>query len=209
MKHYAKLTLTIIAGWFAFAFIASALHVFQKTSNRFGVAVALAAVSPIVAFGVWYAISPKFRQFVLSLNPRLLTLAQSWRLIGFTFVLLQARELLPAVFALPAGYGDMLIGASATLAAWKLADPSRRLGFMIWQILGITDLVTAVGLGTTSRLISPEGISMGAMTALPLSLVPTFLVPLFFILHLICIAQARRWPAGVYATTGNVQHAGA
>jgi len=34
---------------------------------------------------------------------------------------------------------------------------------------------------------------MVAMTVLPLSLVPTFLVPLFVIFHLICIAQARTW----------------
>jgi len=32
------------------------------------------------------------------------------------------------------------------------------------------------------------------MTVLPLSIVPTFLVPLFFIMHIIVIAQARRWP---------------
>lgn len=136
----------------------------------------------------------KFRQFVLSLNPQVLTLAQMWRLVGFTFVLLEARDALPAVFALPAGYGDMLIGATATLAAWKLADPSRRSSFILWQYLGITDLVLAVSLGTTAQLISPNGASMRAMTVLPLSLIPTFLVPLFVILHVICIAQARRWP---------------
>jgi hypothetical protein len=28
---------------------------------------------------------------------------------------------------------------------------------------------------------------------LPLSLIPTFLVPLYLILHVICIAQARGW----------------
>ena len=31
------------------------------------------------------------------------------------------------------------------------------------------------------------------MTVLPLSLIPTFLVPLFAIFHIICIAQARSW----------------
>jgi hypothetical protein len=31
------------------------------------------------------------------------------------------------------------------------------------------------------------------MTVLPLSLIPTFLVPLFLIFHIICIAQARGW----------------
>jgi hypothetical protein len=35
---------------------------------------------------------------------------------------------------------------------------------------------------------------MDAMAALPLSLVPIFLVPLLMILHIICIAQARQWP---------------
>jgi hypothetical protein len=31
------------------------------------------------------------------------------------------------------------------------------------------------------------------MTVLPLSLIPTFAVPLLMIFHIICIAQARRW----------------
>jgi hypothetical protein len=129
----------------------------------------------------------------MSLNPQVLTLAQSWRIVGFTFVLLEARGGLPAIFAWPAGYGDMAIGATATFVAWKLANPARRNGFIFWQLLGIADLVNAVGLGTTARLLSPSGPSMVAMTVLPLSLVPTFLVPLFFIFHVICIAQARGW----------------
>ena len=33
------------------------------------------------------------------------------------------------------------------------------------------------------------------MTVLPLSLIPTFAVPLLLILHVICIAQARQWAA--------------
>jgi hypothetical protein len=120
-------------------------------------------------------------------------LAQSWRLIGFTFVLLEARGVLPAVFALPAGYGDMFIGATATYVALQLATPAHRASFIFWQALGILDLVLAVSLGTTARLISPQGPSMVAMTVLPLSLVPTFLVPLFLIFHVISIAQAKGW----------------
>jgi hypothetical protein len=33
-----------------------------------------------------------------------------------------------------------------------------------------------------------------------MSYISTFAVPLFLILHIICIAQARRWP---FAATGN------
>jgi hypothetical protein len=190
---YGKLTAGLIAAWFLFALSASALHWFRNDANRVGLAVAFAAVVPILVFALWFAASEKFRQFTLSLNPQLLTLAQSWRIIGFTFVLLEARGILPAIFALPAGYGDMAIGMTATFVAWKLATAIRRNSFILWQLLGITDLVTAVSLGTTARLLSPHGPSMVAMTVLPLSLVPTFLVPLFLILHVICIAQARGW----------------
>lgn len=193
MKHYGKLTPGLIAGWFLFALSASALHVFENESNRVGLAVALAALTPIVVFSLWFAASEKFRQFALSLNPRTLTFVQSWRILGFIFVLLQAYGVLPAVFALPAGYGDMAIGATASLVAWKLASPGHRRSFILWHGLGIADLVMAVSLGTTARLLSPRGASMAAMTVLPLSLVPTFLVPLFLILHVICIAQARAW----------------
>jgi len=69
----------------------------------------------------------------------------------------------------------MTIGATAAFAAWKLAGPMRRNRFILWQVLGITDLVTAAGLGTTARLLSPHGPSKVAMTVLPLSLIPTFL----------------------------------
>lgn len=209
MKSHRKLTLGLVAAWFLFALTASAAHLFRNDSNRFGVGVALAALLPILLFALWFVASGKFRQFALSLGPSALTLAQSWSLIGFTFVLLEAHGVLPAVFALPAGYGDMFIGATATYVALRLANPGHRGAFIFWQALGITDLVLAVGLGTTARLINP-GSSMAAMTALPLSLVPTFLVPLFLIFHVISIAQAKNgksvpgqsWLPGTSAALG-------
>jgi hypothetical protein len=60
----------------------------------------------------------------------------------------------------------------------------------------------AVALGTTARLIRPEGPSMAVMTMLPLSLVPTFIVPLLFIFHLICIVQAKRWKSRPHVEAG-------
>jgi hypothetical protein len=193
MKNYAKLSLALIVIWFVSAFSASALHLFQNASNRIGVAVAVAAFAPILAFALWSAVSPSFRQFVLSLNPVLLTAAHSSRILGFIFVLSEARGILPAIFALPAGYGDMTIGITAAFIAWKLATPSHRNSFILWQLLGITDLVLAVTLGVTAPLLAPQGPTMVPMTILPLSLIPTFLVPLFTIFHVISIAQAKSW----------------
>jgi hypothetical protein len=153
---------------------------------------------PIAIFVIWSAVSPPFRQFLLSLNPSTLTIVQAWRIAGFVFLVLYAYKILPGQLALPAGWGDIAIGATAPLVALKLANPSHRKGFILWQLLGITDLVSAVGLGTTAQLINPHGVATDAMTVLPMSLIPTFAVPLFMILHFISIAQARQWQQQLY-----------
>jgi len=195
MNKYGKISAGLLVVWFVSVLSASALDLFKNGSGRFGLGVAVASLTPMVVFSLWFAGTEEFRRFTLSLNPRILTSIQSWRILGFTFVLLEARNVLPSVFAWPAGYGDMTIGATAAFVAWKLADPGHRGSFILWQMLGILDLVTAVSLGTTAGLLVPHGPSMVAMTVLPLSLIPTFLVPLFLMLHVICIAQARSWKA--------------
>ncbi len=195
MKSYRILIGTLIVAWFVFALSASALHVFTNDSGRLGLQVAIAAGAPLLLFAIWFGASAKFREFLLALNPRILSAAQSFRIVGFTFVLLEAKGILPGLFAFPAGYGDMAIGATATLVAWKLASPGHRLGFTLWQALGILDLSTAVTLGVIAPFIAPQGPTTTVMTVLPLSLIPTFLVPLFLIFHVICIAQARTWAA--------------
>src|SRR5260370_15604160 len=131
MKNYGKLTIGIIVVWFIFAVSASASHLFKNDANRMGVEVGIAALAPIVVFSLWFAVSESFRQFALSLNPRTLTALQSWRFMGFIFVLFEARGVLPAIFAWPAGYGDMFIGVTASCVAWKLADPDHRNGFIL------------------------------------------------------------------------------
>jgi hypothetical protein len=194
MSKYAKLTGGIIAAWFVFSLVASTLHLYTNAPNQPPLPMGLAAVTPIVIFLAWFFSSAEFRQFALSLSPRTLTVVQSWRIEGFTFLALAAYGILPGLFALPAGWGDIAIGVTAPFVALGLAVPGHRKSFIFWQILGITDLVTAVSLGTLASVLNPHGIGAGAMTELPMSLIPTFEVPLFLILHIICIAQAIRWP---------------
>ena len=203
MKNYKALTVGLIGGWLVFALLASVLGLFTNNLNGIGLAVALAAGVPIAAFGMWFALSDGFRRFALSLSPRALTFVQSWRILGLVFVVLALRGTLPDVFALPAGIGDALIGATASLVALKLAVPRHRGGFIAWQLLGMADLVMAVTLGVTAPLFSSGAVSMTPMTVLPLSLVPTFIVPLLFMFHVVCIAQAWRWPANGRSRTSD------
>lgn len=197
-EKYAKLTTGLIFVWFLFSLAASALHIFSTEPGQPPIPLGLAVLIPIGIFVIWCAASQSFRQFLLSLNPRTLTLVQSWRIAGFVFLVLYAYGILPGQFALPAGWGDIAIGATAPLVALKLADPRHKKSFIFWQFLGITDLVMAVGSGVTAQLLNPHGISTSAMTMLPMSLIPTFAVPLFLILHFISIAQARQWQEQQY-----------
>jgi hypothetical protein len=195
MSRYAKFTTWLLGAWFVVTLVASGLHLYQNGPNQPPLALGLAAGVPIIIFFAWFALSASFREFTLSLNPRVLTLVQSLRIIGYVFLVLASYSILPRAFALSAGWGDIFIGLTAPLAALQLATPNRRGRFIFWQLLGIADLVNAVLMGTLAGVINPHGIPTSAMTVLPLSLIPTFGVPLFLMLHVICIAQALRWPA--------------
>jgi hypothetical protein len=200
---YQRLTVVILALWFALALTASALRVFQAGS-RYAfyppAPLGLAFIAPIAVLLLWFQASPGFRRFALSLDPRTLTIVQSWRIGGFLFLVLHTHGLLPGVFALPAGWGDIAIGATAWLAAHYLTrEAGRRTAFIGWQLLGVADLVMAVSLGVLASPppfgILAHGVTTDIMTTLPLSLIPTFAVPLLLIFHIVAIAQAARWPA--------------
>jgi hypothetical protein len=194
--NYGRVVGGLIALWFVAALTASALHVFSRHPERPPLGVLVAVVSPLTIFAAWYLGSKSFQEYILSLNPRTLTIVHSWRLAGFVFLVLSAYRILPTIFALPAGWGDIAIGATAVPVAMLLARPQHKTSFIVWQLLGVTDLVLAITLGAAARFIDPQGvaeISTAPMALLPLSLIPTFAVPLLLILHGICIAQARRW----------------
>jgi hypothetical protein len=194
MSRYAKLTAGLLGLWFVFSLAAGARHLYDNGPNQPPLNLGLAVLTPMILFAVWFAGSSAFREFTLALNPRVLTMIHGWRTAGLAMVALGAYGVLPNLFALSAGYGDIVIGLTAFLVALNLANPEHRGSFILWQLLGVADLVNAVLLGTLSHVIDPHGIPTSAMTVLPMSLIPTFGVPLLLILHIISIAQALRWP---------------
>ena len=196
---YGRLTSVLLIVWLAISITASKLSIFQAGS-KYAVSppipLGLAVLLPIVFFLLWFTISRRFRQFALSLNPIALTIAQTWRVGGIFFVTLQVFHILPSVFAQPAGWGDFFIGVTAPFVALYLARPVQKNIFIAWNIAGVIDLVNAITLGvlasTAVGFLRPS-VSTDAMTVLPLSLVPTFAVPLLLIVHIISIAQAIGW----------------
>ncbi len=199
-KGMRNLPLSLLAIWFLTVLLAGYIGVFDAGSPysmSVPIPLGLGAVLPLIIFAIWFQVSKGFRDYVLSMNLVVLTAAQTWRVGGIVFLILYVQGILPRSFAFPAGFGDMAIGITAPLIAWALARKKISFGgFMLWQMAGITDLVVAVVTGvlsSPSRIgILTHGATTRVMGVLPMSLIPTFAVPLLLILHLICIAQARQ-----------------
>ncbi|MBS0364878.1 MAG: hypothetical protein JSR67_03530 [Proteobacteria bacterium] len=162
------------------------------------VALGIAVLAPLLLFFAGVRLSAPFRDFVLSLDPRLLVAIQAWRWAGLGFLTLYAYRLLPALFALPAGLGDMAIGFSAPwilLALERRPDFAAGAAFARWNVLGVIDLVVALSLGTVGATLAsgaPGEISTAPMATLPLLVIPAFLVPLFLMLHATLLMQRRQ-----------------
>ena len=122
-----------------------------------------------------------------------LTLPQIFRVVGVNFLIVMALGKLPAVFALPAGLGDIAIGIEAIFVARSLRRGvvSRR---TVWfNILGLVDLVVALGIAVTAAPGVAHVLSLTPSTEqialLPLVLVPTTVVPLAVALHLLSLSK--------------------
>jgi hypothetical protein len=183
--------------WFVVVVALGALGAFTTRAGTPPLPIALGVAVPLLLFFAGLRLSPSFREFVLGLDARLIVAMQAWRWAGLGFLSLYAHGVLPALFALPAGLGDMAIGVTAPwilLALLQRPEFLTSATFIRWNLLGILDLAVALSLGTLSATLSTGAageISSAPMATLPLLLIPAFLVPLFLMLHIAALMQSR------------------
>lgn len=161
------------ATWLALAFIlgdGEHFRVGTGTSRRNIVLVA--ALGPLVgAVGLLYW-SKTMRAVNAAMPPSWLIWFQSYRVVGAMFLYpFLAYGVLPAAFAIPAGVGDVAVGALAPLIAHRVASrrPNAARWAVAWNLFGILDLVVAVSAAIGSQA--------GLINLYPLVLVPLFLGP--------------------------------
>jgi hypothetical protein len=123
---------------------------------------------------------------------------QLYRVFGSQWLAYWLRGVLPGLWALPAGTGDVLTGLLAVPAALALAAgrAEGRRSAILWNILGLVDFAVAITLGLIMtpgpfQLIVPSGPSMGLDT-FPNVLTPAFVVPGSILLHALSLRQLRR-----------------
>jgi hypothetical protein len=186
-----------LAVWAGLAALVAQAGVFQIEIGGIPVAIVAAITIPVIGFLVAWRAVPAVRAFVEAQDLALLTALQGWRVIGAVFIFLWAYAQLPAVFALPAGLGDVAVGLIAPFAAIAVAleVPGWRRAANGVVVAGLADFAVAVitGIGSIEgNFLSFAGAPSNAIiNALPLVLIPGFLVPVFIILHVMAIIKIQ------------------
>ena len=180
-----------LAAWATVTTMLAQRGVFQPPDLYSAPPIGFALLLVLLALAVSLVASPSLRGLLT--NQKNLILLNLWRLVGVVFLILMANGQMPALWALPAGIGDVIVGATAPWIARHVETSQGRRRAIIFNLFGMADLVVAVGLGI---MTSPGPLqafhttpTSELATYFPLALVPTFLVPLAFALHVISLWQ--------------------
>jgi hypothetical protein len=157
-----------------------------------GVSGRVAALTPpqpqlvIVALSVLLLVSgwvlPGLRTWLRQVNLRGFVAFHVTRFVGIVFLLMSARGELSSEWALPAGWGDIAVAAGALLIAVTLREPESRPDLVrLWNLIGLIDIVVVVL--TAARIGMRDPHALAPLLRFPMSLVPTFIVPVVFASH--------------------------
>lgn len=115
------------------------------------------------------------------------------RFVGVYFLILYRSGELPFGFAVPGGIGDIYAAAAALLSA-LIYRPTLPLmsqkKILLWNVFGLLDIISVVGTAAYLSLTDPA--SIAPLWHLPLSLLPTVVVPLVIASHIAIFLVARR-----------------
>lgn len=190
--------LLVIAAWFLVVVVLGATGALDARSGLGVPGLGAAVALPLAVLCLVLLRDGSAREAMLAIPVSALVAINSLRVLGVMFLLLHAAHRLPAPFAPVAGWGDILVGATAGPVAWIAARSGARAQglVLVWNIVGFFDLVAAIGLGAASSpgpfrlFLDPPGTPI--MTTLPWIIVPCFLVPIFEALHVVIFYRLGR-----------------
>ena len=145
---------------------------------------AIPAALVVAGVAAWVA-SARVRDRVRAVPLGALVAIHLVRFVGAWFIVLYRRGELPFAFAVPGGWGDILAAATAAallLEAIPARTPARRRVLLVWNGLGLLDILFVVSTAALLYLAEPQ--QLAPLVRMPLALLPTFFVPLIVLSHL-------------------------
>jgi hypothetical protein len=183
--------------WAAVAWTAAINGVFRTGASPLPLLPA-AILLPVIIGAPLLLLSKRMGQLLDAMPTTWLIALQLYRIFGSQWLVYWLRGVLPGLWALPAGTGDVLTGLFAVPAAIALATGTAegRKAAILWNIFGLVDFAVAITLGLIAspgpfQLVVPNGPSM-AVDAFPNVLTPAFVVPSSILLHALSLRQLRR-----------------
>src|SRR6266436_4830224 len=183
--------------WAAVAWTAAINGVFRTGASPLPL-LPSAIFLPVIIGAPLLLLSKRVGQLLDAMPTTWLVALQLYRVLGSQWLAYWLRGLLPGLWALPAGTGDVLTGLFAVPAAIALATGTAegRKAAILWNIFGLVDFAVAITLGLMItpgpfQLIVPNGPNIG-FDGYPNVLTPAFVVPGSILLHALSLRQLRR-----------------
>ncbi|HJT80712.1 MAG TPA: hypothetical protein VJ719_05895 [Chthoniobacterales bacterium] len=189
MNRDQRFVLVGFAVWLGLALALGLTGRFEQASAQ-AVGATVWILTILLLLGWWKI--PVINRWADSVDLRWLIALHLMRFVGLYFLFLCRRDELSCRFAHPAGIGDAItaIGA-AILLLWPMLRGRKpaKPPIDIWNVFGFLDIIVVVI--TAYRVGLSDWIGMAALRALPLMLLPTFLVPLIIVSHILIFVRLR------------------
>jgi hypothetical protein len=172
----------VLVVWLVGVMLLAANDTFRNDAPRIP-----AALMMTLAAGYLLLLSPTFRAIIGNTPQHWLIGIQTFRILGGVFLVRYFQGELPAVFAIPAGVGDVLTGVLAPFVAywWFTGKPYARAAAIAWNLFGMADLVNAVTLGALTG-------GGGGGIVFPIVLIPVYAVPRALLVHSYSLMGLRK-----------------
>ncbi len=178
----------ILGLWFVVIVTLGMTGFFIPTPGQLPWQLYTAVFLPTIFFIGAYYVSPVAKKWVQHIDPFLVTLFQTWRVIGFTLLALAAFGIVDLYVAYLGGFGDVLIGFAAVYVVYRLKQHPAFISnntFAWFHYIGLLDFAVAILTGTYYNQFYPELIIR--LFKYPMLLIPTYFVPFLIISHIIAL----------------------
>jgi hypothetical protein len=146
-------------------------------------------------------LSSGFVAWATSLDPVFLTCLQVLRILGTSHLFTLGYGLMAGGFAIPVGIGNLVVALLALhtvpVVAARAPGWRARLRLLTWLGLaefGMTIAIAILGFLSLASPLDPPMLTdrYASVARLPLSLFPTYLIPLFSVVHIITLVRLRK-----------------